>query len=162
MDEALGRGMMVCGERPPVGRVTEPKGLPGGHTESPDAGPPPTDPGGPRPASGCGFDAGHVDAGQTGPAGWTRLGADASPCQSACTVGAKRCGPRGALQICALDEISMCPDLGERRLVRGGQALQDEARRSPDGRLLHADLRRQVRRRRRLRRELPRHLHAAR
>ena len=93
-------GVMVAAAAA-CGRVPEQKGLPGGHTETPDAGPladgAPADA---APASGCGVDAGHVDAAPD---------ADASPCQSACTVGAKRCGPHGALQICALDEPSMCP-----------------------------------------------------
>jgi alpha-tubulin suppressor-like RCC1 family protein len=83
------------------GRVHEPKGLPGGHTEEPDAGIPAdasveADGAAPDAGAGCGADTAHEEL------------PDASGCAPACTVGAKRCGPRGALQICALDD-AMCP-----------------------------------------------------
>jgi alpha-tubulin suppressor-like RCC1 family protein len=91
-------GMVVASA---CGRVHEPKGLPGGHLEGPDAGAltdgAPLDDA--APASGCGLDAPHEEAGRE---------PDASPCAS-CTIGAKRCGPRGALQVCTLDETSTCP-----------------------------------------------------
>ena len=81
------------------GRVHEPKGQPGGHTERPDAavpadGPVEADSAVPAGEASCGVP--HEDA-----------GADAG-CAPACTVGSRRCGPRGNLQVCAPDE-SMCP-----------------------------------------------------
>jgi hypothetical protein len=90
-------GVMVVAAA--CGRVHELEGLPSGHTESPDAAPPPDGAATEDTAAppGCGADTGH-DA-----------GADTQPCPSACHVGSKRCGPRGELQICALDETSTCP-----------------------------------------------------